>query len=59
MPTVLNLEEKELTQKDPQDKISHVVEELKKTDQRLFFALNGFLENGSCVLESPRKVLEL
>ena len=27
-----------------QDKIAHVVEEPKKTDSRLFFALNGVLE---------------
>ena len=27
-----------------QDKIAHVVEEQKKTDSRLFFALNGVLE---------------
>ena len=31
-------------QKDLQDKIAHVVEELKKTDSRIFVALNGVLE---------------
>ena len=28
-------------------------------DSRFFFALNGILENGECVFESPWKVLEL
>ena len=32
-----------VTQKDLQDKIARVVEELKKTDSRLFYALIGVL----------------
>ena len=40
-------------QKDLQDKITHVVETKKDMDSRLFFAMNGVLENGKCVLESP------
>ena len=39
--------EKKQTQKDLRDKITHVVEELKKlkkTDSRIFFALNGVLD---------------
>ena len=40
-----SIAEKGQTQKDLQDEIAHVVEELKKTDLRLFFALNGVLES--------------
>ena len=45
--------EKKQTQKDLRDKIIHVVEELKKTDSRLFFALNGVLDKWEiCTLKS-------
>ena len=39
-----NVEENEQTQKDLQDKIAHVVGELKKTESKLFLAPNGVLE---------------
>ena len=46
------------TQKHLQDKITHVVEELKKTYSGLFFALNGVLEKWEMFswksLKSPR-----
>ena len=45
--------ERKQTQKDLRDKITHVVEELKKTDSRLFFALNGGLDKWEiCTLKS-------
>ena len=45
--------EKKQTQKDLRDKITHVVEELKKTDSRFFFALNGVLDKWEiCTLKS-------
>ena len=45
--------EKKQTQKVLRDKITHVVEELKKTDSRLFFALNGVLDKWEiCTLKS-------
>ena len=49
----LSSTKKEQTQKDLQGKIAHVAEELKRHILNTFFALNGVLENGECVLDSP------
>ena len=44
----------EQTLKDLRDKITYVVEELKKTDSRVFFLYRmKSLKNGKCVLENP------
>ena len=49
---------KEQTEKDLQDKIAHVVEEIiKKIDSRLFFAPSGVLEKWEMFLESLYKSL--
>ena len=48
--------EKEQPQKYFQDKIAHVVEELKIQGSLLHWMES--LKNGKCVLESPFKVLE-
>ena len=50
--------ENKQTQKDLRDKSAHGVEELKKTDSRVFFPWMESLKNGKCVLDSPWKVLE-
>ena len=52
MPTLSNPANTEIPYNN---NITHVVEEVKTTQvgSRLFFALNGVLENRKCVLESP------
>ena len=51
---------KEQTQKDLQDKIAHVVEEPKKTDSSLVFALNGDLgKMGNLSLKVLEKSLNI